>query len=116
MSKQEVVVKKTLEMDKAIQYLQDIVDSLKAGRICVEHQGQSVFLTPAQVVEVEFEATKKKNKERIELEITWHSSEKISTGEDLSISPKEPPVELPECPESDRAEEDPGDQDPCERH
>jgi amphi-Trp domain-containing protein len=91
MDRKEIEVKSAIEIDQAVAYLQDIVNSLKQKRVCVEHGGDSLVLNPPGSVTVEVKARQKADKESISLKISWlRQIEGDQPAPDLKISAKEP--------------------------
>ena len=98
MKKNEVEVKKSLEIEAAAAALEDLAASLRAGTICVEKGEQYVTLKPAEVVDLELKAAQKKNKNKFVMELTWREVLPADEAEnEFKISSKEPepPVEEP---------------------
>jgi len=91
MSKKEVGNKGTMELKQVISYLEDLTSSLKTGSICVQSGGEFVTLKPLGPVDLEIEATQKKGKESLVLELGW-KTELPTAGEpvNLKITSKEP--------------------------
>jgi|GEM_PF-781404 amphi-Trp domain-containing protein len=71
MGKKGVSLETTLPLGQAVDYLEDLVRSLRQGRVVVQKGQESIQLTPAALVEVELEAVRKKDKEKFVLEISW---------------------------------------------
>ncbi len=91
MNKKDIGVKSAIRLDQAVAYLQDIVNSLKQKKVCVEHRGESLVLNPPDSVTVEVKARQKSGKESISLKIGWlRPTEADETDPELTISAKEP--------------------------
>lgn len=89
MSKKEAKVKSSMELDKAVAYLEDIVASLRAGTVSIENGDGAVTLRPEKNVKVELEATQKDDRESISLRLAWKKPG--TNGEaPLRISAQEP--------------------------
>lgn len=73
MSKQSVSLEKTMGLTEAIAYLEDLVTSLKVGRIEVTEGEKKVILCPPSMLDVEVEAKVKKDKQKFALELSWKS-------------------------------------------
>ncbi|NOT02466.1 MAG: amphi-Trp domain-containing protein [Phycisphaerales bacterium] len=71
MSKKEAKVKSSMELGKAIAYLNDLVASLRAGTVSIENGDGVVTLHPEKNVKVALEATQKEDRESISLRIAW---------------------------------------------
>jgi len=96
MKKKHVSIEKTLESNEAFSFLEDMVNSLKVGKIVVEKEGKFVTLTPPENIDVKIEASQKKNKERIKFKLSWKVEEVEEPVEEetITISSNEPPVVL----------------------
>lgn len=92
MGKQELTVKGTMDLHRAVSYLEDLVASIKAGAVFVQQGDKVIALKPKKVVDVEVEVSQKKGKEKFVLELTWRTEEVAeTTKDDLKISSVEPP-------------------------
>jgi len=116
MKKNEVNVKGVLTVDGVSAVLKDLMKSIDAGKICIEHNEVFVTLQPSDQMDFEIKAANKKGKQKIEIELSWREAlprEDASKG--FKISDTEPelpvieelaaPAELPE--QSAPAEESP---------
>jgi amphi-Trp domain-containing protein len=88
MDSREIEVKSDMELKRAVSYLQDIVNTLKEGRICVEHAEQAVTLNPPATVSIELKARKKPSKESVSLKISWHTPLQAEGDPGVNISSK----------------------------
>ena len=99
MKKNEIQVKKSLEIEAAALVLEELAASLRAGKICIESHGEFVSLNPAEVLDLELKAGQKKNKNKLSLVLYWREivpSEQVETF--FKISSQEPEiVEEPEA-------------------
>ncbi len=94
--KREVSIKAIMEIKQFTSYLQDLMASLKEGKVCVQQGNEFVFLTPGELIEVEVEATQKKDKEKFSLELSWKTDGRGSSEiSDLRISSEEPVTNNP---------------------
>jgi amphi-Trp domain-containing protein len=98
MRKKEAKVKAAMELPKAISYLDDLVASLKAGRVTIADGVQDLSLVPEEAVKVEVKASQKADKESISLEISWRRPVTPRSDVDFTISHSEPAAE--EAPSS----------------
>ncbi|GAB6097035.1 hypothetical protein JCM14469_32890 [Desulfatiferula olefinivorans] len=71
MSKQSVSIEKKLGLGEAITYLEDLVTSLKVGKIEVVENEEKVILCPPAVLNLEVEAKIKKDKHKFAMELSW---------------------------------------------
>jgi len=90
MRKKEAKVKAAMELAKAITYLDDLVASLKAGKIAVGDGETSLSLAPEEAVKVEVKATQKVDKESISIELSWRKPEPLTEDPGLQIRSDEP--------------------------
>jgi amphi-Trp domain-containing protein len=87
MNNSEIKLKNNLDRDRAVSYLQDIVNSLKAGTINVEQAEQSLSFEVPPAVAVEIKAKQKEDKESITLKMSWsRHPECCEAPADLKIS------------------------------
>jgi amphi-Trp domain-containing protein len=105
MKKNEISVKKSLEVEALAAVLNELAASLRAGTVCVEREGQFVTLIPAEVVDLELEAVRKKNKSKLSLELTWRD---VVAHDELeaafTISSQEPEPVAEEAPAEEKEE------------
>jgi amphi-Trp domain-containing protein len=100
MSKKEVKLKGIMDPEQIVSYLEDLVGSLKQGKICVQQGEQFVTLNPDQAIHLEVKASVKKGKEKFVMELAWRKEEPADDDQEMRISPDEP--------EGDEADEDKG--------
>lgn len=74
MTKNKVEAKGTVEFQRAIGYLEDILEGMKNGRVVVRQGDQTVTFRPVDAVEMEIEAKEKDNKQKLSVEMTWRES------------------------------------------
>jgi len=106
MEKNKVSFKQSMANGEAVNLLQDLVNSFKAGKIVLEQEDAFVSMTPGETVDVEIEGKQKKDKGELSIELSWRNpeagEEKAST---LKISATEPEV-MEETSEDGEAEEE----------
>lgn len=90
MAKNELCIRGRMELRTVIAYLEDLVASLKAGRVCVEQGEKSIVLQPQPLVTVEIEAEKRGSKESLEIELSWSAAARNGESLSLRISPNVP--------------------------
>jgi len=91
MSKQSVSLKGEMELERVITHLQEIVNGLKEGTICIQQSTDLVTLKPSGNIEVELEATLKGDKEKLSMELSWRQeTEKEALDQDFKITCSEP--------------------------
>ena len=106
-SKKEIGFEGRVELQKAIEYLEQLVAGLKEGKVVVEKGRDFLVLEPAEIVEIEVEAEQKKDEEKFSLELEWGRGWTASGEPDLRISTVEPlPVEEEAGAEESGSEEE----------
>jgi len=96
----KVEIKKNMTTAAVISLLEDLVGSLKTGKVCVQSGQNFVTLRPGDDMELEFEASEKKNKQQLSLELNWRRVEPVvetPAAADFRISSEEPEIEVPEA-------------------
>ena len=94
MSKQELSLKGTVDLERAIGYLEDLIASLKAGTVHIQQGDKGLTIHPRDVVDLEVEVEQKKAKEKFTIELAWRNGVTTPTDGDLVISSEAPePVE-----------------------
>lgn len=86
MEKQKINVKKVLEYQDAVSYIEDLAKGFKSGTIVVESGGERVVLKPSAQVAVKVEAKIKHDKQKIAFELSWSEA----AGAELRIGDTEP--------------------------
>ena len=83
MAKKEISYKASLPHHQAIKHLENLVASLKKGSVCLQVGEDYVLLKLDEVVpmDIEVEASEKKGKNRLSLELAWRE---VRLKEDLS--------------------------------
>jgi len=74
MEKKQISVEHVSEVAEAVTYLQQIVDSLKKGRVRIEHGDRSIDLEPSDEVKVAVKAKQKSDKASISFKISWRAA------------------------------------------
>lgn len=87
METNKVELKQIQKISEVITYLEGLLKGFKAGKIVVQQGESFVSMVPAEQVEVEVAAKKKKNKEKFSIELSWHSA---VCSEPVTITTKEP--------------------------
>ncbi len=85
-----------MKRDDLVGYLENLVASLKAGKIVIERNGQFVSLTPPGTVNLELQAKTKKDKGELSIEISWRQEVEAPVKAPLTISSNEPEILQPE--------------------
>ncbi len=103
--KNEIVIKTSADVKVLARILEDLVSSFKAGTVCVEKGKEFVTLTPGDSFQVEIEAARKKNKQKISIDLSWTLNEpKEETVPEFRISCTEPEIKSPEAAEQKEEE------------
>ncbi|MFH1061217.1 MAG: amphi-Trp domain-containing protein [Pseudomonadota bacterium] len=104
MGKKEIKLETSLPLEQAVDYLADLVSSLRQGRVVVQKGQEYIELNPSAQVEVEIEAVRKKDKEKFVLELSWRQSAEAAACEaPLRISPDVPVPAAASAEESQEA-------------
>ncbi len=74
-----------MELNKACGYLEDLLASLKQGKLHIAVGADAITLVPDGIVDFEMEVSQKKEKEKLSIEFSWKKDETIISGEDLKI-------------------------------
>ncbi len=95
MENQQLKVKSKVSMQEAIKHLENIVVSLKEGRLSIKKNDDIVTLTPHEPVSFELNAEVKlgKNslKEKLSIELKWKKGEQVMTqGDTFTITHDDP--------------------------
>ncbi len=110
MSKREIEFKALMGKDEAIGHLENLVESLKAGKVVMERGKYFVSISPKEDVLLELECYQKRDKEKIAIELSWSPTPPHSNSKDLlNITSQEPLTNVSESeteqPETNQAEE-----------
>lgn len=104
MGKKEIKLETSLPLAQAVDYLAELVASLRQGRVVVQKGKEYIELNPSAQVEVEIEAVRKKDKEKFVLELTWRTDGEAQSGEmPLRISSQAPAPAAASAEESQEA-------------
>jgi amphi-Trp domain-containing protein len=79
MSKQQVQLSGTMEKELVISILDEILSSMKKGQLTFQSGQESFSLTPASELKMEIKAKSDKNKQKLEIELTWQIKQKLIT-------------------------------------
>ncbi|MGO9566760.1 MAG: amphi-Trp domain-containing protein [Desulfomonilaceae bacterium] len=89
MPKNKVEAEGTVELQRAIGYVEDILEGMKNGRIVVRQGDQTVTFRPVDGVEMEIQAKEKEGKQELSVEMTWRESTHVREMAGLTISSEE---------------------------
>lgn len=99
MSKSSITLEGCLDAQAFAQLLEDLAKSFKAGCVCLQKGQECLTLKPCGDLEFELEASAKKSKQKLSLEVIWQESARAQTPETFTISQEEPVLLTPEpCP------------------
>lgn len=90
MGEKSIELKKVMDLNNVVEYLEALAQGLRAGKVVVEKAGKYLSLNPPSVLEVEIEAKQKKEKAKFTLELSWKSGELQEVEESIKISSIEP--------------------------
>ena len=80
MDKQKVKIKQILETPAVVKHLQDLAQSLESGVIRAEGGTDSLVLSVPASMEFEMKASRKKDKAKCSLEISWEDDGSVPGG------------------------------------
>lgn len=100
MKKDKITQHQRAKREEVAGYLEDLVNSLRSGKIVVEQNGHFVSLSLPELLEIEMEARQKKGKGAIALEISWKEPEVPEEAATIKISSEEPEHSEEEAPEA----------------
>ena len=89
MEKKTVVFKEKMDRNKIIACMNDLLDSFKAGTVCIQHGEDLVTLKLNAHISLEMEASVKKGKERLTIELSWRN-DKEHEDKEFRIMAEEP--------------------------
>lgn len=92
MSKREISFKGRIAQAKAIAYIEELLNGLKNDALYVQNDDEYVALKPTDDVLFEVEASQKKGKERLSIELTWTQPEPMEEETGLRILTSEPEI------------------------
>jgi amphi-Trp domain-containing protein len=94
-TKKNIDFEGVMELSDTINYVEKILDGLRAGTVCVQRGGEQLAVHPEGIVHVELEAKAKDDKESLELKLKWRRVEHEQPDEFVSLDitstePEEP--------------------------
>ncbi len=104
--KKEVSYEGRVEMERALGYLESILESLRKRKLVLSKGDEFVVLEPGEVVELEVEGERKKDKEKLELKLSWRKSMEPAEEAGLEISSEAPVEETPADEEAGEEQEE----------
>ncbi|SLM32655.1 hypothetical protein MTBBW1_790053 [Desulfamplus magnetovallimortis] len=104
MKKQEINIKHELSVEETVDLFNEISKSISEGTISIEYGEKQISLKPGCRFDVEIEATRKKGKQKLNIELSWKEEDPTCACKPvLKISSQEP---IQEPIEEEPAEED----------
>lgn len=99
MANQQLKVKAKAELAEVITHLEQLVESLKEGRLCIRKNGEAITLKPHDPVVLEIEAEAKLEKdslrEKLVIELRWKKGDKtVPESDTFTITHLEAAAEL----------------------
>ncbi|MCU0600859.1 MAG: amphi-Trp domain-containing protein [Desulfobacterales bacterium] len=95
-----------MKREDLVSYLENLIASIKTGKIVIERNGRFVSLTPPNSVNLELQAKTKKDKGELSIEISWRQELEEPVKAPLNISSNEPEIiETGEASEESQADE-----------
>ncbi|MFP3999488.1 MAG: amphi-Trp domain-containing protein [Desulfobacterales bacterium] len=90
MKKDKITQHQRAERQEVVGYLEDLLNSLRSGKIVVEQNGHFISLNLPETLEIEIEARQKKEKGSFSIEISWKEPEAYDEPAKIRISTEEP--------------------------
>lgn len=85
MSKEKVEIEQVLDLPTAISHLEDVLSGLKKGSLTLTQGLDTVTLNVPGVVELEMTASRKKEKQKICIELSWKNDRDADAGQVIRI-------------------------------
>lgn len=101
MGKKEVGIKRSMELDAAVRYLQDLTECLKKGEVYVQQGNEFLALRPKDTIFLEVKAKTKKDREKFTFSMGWYNESLVAEGEDIKITSDRPEGDVVEIDSSD---------------
>ena len=93
MCKEKVAIKGMLDFDSTAALLEELAKSYRNKTVCIEMGKDVICLNPGEYIDVEVEASVKKGKQKMTIELAW-KEELLSEETKLKISSKMPEAKL----------------------
>jgi amphi-Trp domain-containing protein len=91
MSKKRIDLKGRTDLAKTIEYLENIVSSLKSGTLCVQNgSDETLTLKPEKSIDFEIGASQRSDKESVSIKLSWRKPAAEQEELALRISSQEP--------------------------
>jgi amphi-Trp domain-containing protein len=90
-SERNVSYKSAIDVDQAVTYLEELARSMRKGTVYIRHGDEEIELLPADGMGFELEASEKKGKQKLSIELSWRRGIDASeTAGGLSIAATKP--------------------------
>ena len=89
----KIAVKASLDLNQTIGYLEEVINCLREGTLCVQKADDFVTLKPQNDIMLTIEAAQKKDKESLEIEMRWRTETNPAPISEVFISDTEPEIE-----------------------
>lgn len=90
MKESKISHRQLIKKEDAIVYLENMITSLKSGKIVIERNGQFVSLSTPDLMSMELTAKEKKDKNELSIEFSWRKEPFVPDIAQLNISSDEP--------------------------
>lgn len=90
MKESKISHRQLIKKEDAIVYLENMITSLKSGKIVIERNGQFVSLSTPDLMSMELTAKGKKDKNELSIEFSWRKEPFVPDIAQLNISSDEP--------------------------
>lgn len=102
MQKQKLQIKMSVGYDEAVAYMEDLLKSLKQGKVVLQKGEEFVSMTPSDQVFIEVGAKAKKDRKKFSFEISWTECD----DSDMKITHNDP-IPIPDTVPAEKAESAP---------
>lgn len=92
-SKTSVSYQGVVELEEVKSVLRGLLESLDENRVVVRRGAEHITLSPASVVELELTGKQKKDRQSLEIELSWRLEAPVEAAAGVSISSVEPEPE-----------------------
>jgi len=92
MGKKEISFKATVEHQKAVAYLKELLNGFKNGEFYVQDGNNYVALKPTGTVQLEIESSQKHDREKLSIELSWSKEVVQAPTNGLIISTEKPNI------------------------
>jgi amphi-Trp domain-containing protein len=91
MGKNSVALEKKMSATEVASFLENVIASLKEGKIVLQQGVQVVVLKPGDFITVEVEASQKMEKGKLSIDLKWKRNDELPAEEDIIVSSTEQP-------------------------